>query len=225
MYKASSIALAKTQRRKAGTWHTGGMRSVALCLLLLFSTWAMADDAAIAAGNFMVATPSDMRGRTFRATVVLILHHDPEKGTLGVILNHPTQMTVHQALPEYADATHASNPVFIGGPVEPKTFLMLVRTNEKTEGLVRVMNNVSFSANKDTITEWLARESRGNRIRVFAGYSGWAAGQLQMEINLGGWRLEPADPDTIFNKDPATLWMELNSRKPLIQTRYEADKN
>lgn len=175
-------------------------------------------DTEIAAGKFLIASNFYMSDPKFQTSVILLVRHDPEKGTLGLILNHPTKMNVHDALPGISEAQHLTSPIYIGGPVSLRDYMMLVRTNQPGDGLLRVINNVSFSSSVDTIAEWLPRESRPNKIRIFAGYSGWAAGQLALEIQMRGWRLLPADAATVFDVEPENLWQELEKQQTPLRT-------
>jgi putative transcriptional regulator len=50
------------------------------------------------------------------------------------------------------------------------------------------------------------------RVRLFNGYSGWAPGQLAVELERGGWYVLNADTDTVFRKDMDKLWEELVRR-------------
>lgn len=176
------------------------------------------EDTEIAAGKFLVASNYHMSDPKFQTSVILLVRHDPDKGTLGLILNHPTKMNVHEALPGISDVQHMTDSVFIGGPVDMRNFMMLVRTNESSDGLIRVLNNVSFSADIDVIADWLGKESRSNRIRIFAGYSGWGPGQLALEMQMRGWRLLPADAKAVFEIAPEDLWSEVTKRQPGIRT-------
>lgn len=172
----------------------------------------------IAAGKFLIASDFYMSDPHFQESVILLVRNEPEKGTLGVILNHPTKMNVHEALPGISEAQHLKSLVYIGGPVSLKDYMMLVRTNHSADGLIHVSSNVSFSGDMDTISEWLSKESKPNRIRIFAGYSGWAAGQLAMEIQMRGWRLLSADAATVFDVAPEKLWSELSKRESGVRT-------
>jgi putative transcriptional regulator len=56
---------------------------------------------------------------------------------------------------------------------------------------------------------------------VYAGYAGWAPGQLQREMERGGWHVQPADAETVFEKDPARIWPELIEQATAKRTRAE----
>lgn len=55
---------------------------------------------------------------------------------------------------------------------------------------------------------------RVRALRVFAGYAGWAAGQLEGEIESGAWWVLDAAPDDAFSAEPETLWKRVLLRQP-----------
>ncbi|HXR78507.1 MAG TPA: YqgE/AlgH family protein, partial [Bryobacteraceae bacterium] len=48
--------------------------------------------------------------------------------------------------------------------------------------------------------------------RVYVGYTGWAPGQLERELDLGAWRVLPGEEQSIFDTDPAGVWPRLIDR-------------
>jgi putative transcriptional regulator len=49
------------------------------------------------------------------------------------------------------------------------------------------------------------------RLRVYAGYAGWAAGQLDGELEEGAWIVQQAHPDDPFRD--GDIWSEALRRK------------
>ena len=154
----------------------------------------------------MVAAPS-LQDSNFRRTVVYIIDHRRE-GTLGVVLNRPSEVAVHDVLPNWAP--HASRPqaVFVGGPVEQKTALCLaaVRTGEdpaKLSGVIAVRGPVAL-VDLDTDLDSLVPKLRG--LRVFAGYAGWETDQLAGEIDRDDWVVVPALPSDVLTPPNVDLW-------------------
>ncbi|GAA3997493.1 YqgE/AlgH family protein [Allokutzneria multivorans] len=157
-------------------------------------------------GTLLVATPS-LVDPNFRRTVVYVIDHRDE-GTLGVVLNRPSEIAVHDVLPVWGE--HASKPqaVFVGGPVEQKTALCLaaLRAGEDVaslDGLIQVSGPVAL-VDLDIEPEELMPRVRG--LRVFAGYSGWSSGQLEEEIERDDWFVVPALPNDVLNPPGADLW-------------------
>ena len=51
------------------------------------------------------------------------------------------------------------------------------------------------------------------RARVFAGYAGWSAGQLEAELEEPSWIVEPALREDVFADEPEGLWSGVLRRK------------
>ena len=148
-----------------------------------------------------------MSDPNFRRTVVFILHHGDE-GTLGVVLNRPSEVPVATVLPSWAGYVASPPSVFVGGPVERDTPLCLatLRTGEKADkipGTIGVRGPVALVA-MDSDPEELMPRLRG--MRVYAGYAGWDAGQLEGELDRGDWVVAPALPGDVLAAPSADLW-------------------
>jgi putative transcriptional regulator len=50
-------------------------------------------------------------------------------------------------------------------------------------------------------------------LRLFVGYAGWGAGQLEAELSLGAWIVVDAHPDDAFADDPEALWRKVLGRQ------------
>ena len=164
-----------------------------------------ASSAEVAPGTLLVAAPS-LLDLHFRRTVIYIIEHR-SRGSLGVVLNRPSEVTVRDVLPSWAPLSSQPS-VFVGGPVESETALCLaaVRTGHdpaSVEGLVTVRGPVAL-VDLDAEPSRIGPRLRG--LRVFAGYSGWSAGQLAGEIARGDWIVVPALPDDVLNRHDTKLW-------------------
>ena len=163
----------------------------------------------------------------FRRTVVFVIEHR-SRGSLGVVLNRPSEVSVRDVLPSWAALSAQPSSVFVGGPVESETALCLatVRTGHdpsSVAGLVAVRGPVAL-VDLDGDPAALASRLRG--LRVFAGYSGWDAGQLAGEIDRGDWIVVPALPDDVLTRREAGLWGQVLRRQgmPLsLLATYPAD--
>ncbi|MEO3809712.1 YqgE/AlgH family protein [Sphaerisporangium sp. B11E5] len=173
---------------------------------------------AIYVGRLLVATPL-LDDPNFRRGVVLVLEHDDDGGTLGVMLNRPSEVTVTQVLPSW-DALVSGPPVlFEGGPVQTDSALALaaVPSGQEPLGWRRLHAGTSAVSKLGTVDldappEILAGEI--TQMRIFAGYAGWTAGQLEAEIRDGSWYVVEAEPGDTFDSSPANLWRSVLRRQP-----------
>jgi putative transcriptional regulator len=183
------------------------------------------DASGVAPGSLLVAAPG-LLDPHFRRTVVYVIEHR-SRGSLGVVLNRPSEVSVRDVLPSWAPLASEPHSVFVGGPVEAETALCLaaVRTGQDPAGpgLVTVRGPVAL-VDLDIDPVPLAPRLRG--LRVFAGYSGWNAGQLDGEIGRGDWMVVPALPDDILTGQESNLWGRVLRRQgvPLaLLATYPAD--
>lgn len=159
-------------------------------------------------GKFLVAS-RELRDPNFRETVVLLVEHDRQDGAVGVVINRPTTVELFRLIPHVDGIERSEETIFRGGPVGPTTVLLLVRSLEAPEGAKRVFDDVYRSGDEDLL-ERLAIDRRPDEsFRTYAGYAGWAPGQLEAEIAAGGWHVLPASTAAIFDEEPDAVWPRL----------------
>ena len=189
-------------------------RAAAFCLLFAFfatpaftqSQSQYGGDTAVRVGTFLIATEK-LGDPNFAETVVLIVQHDPAQGTVGIIINRRTDFPLSQIFPEIKAAP--ADPVFLGGPVARTSGQALLRLPAKTADTTRVSGDVYLTAAKDLIDKSVTARTSPAKFRLYIGYAGWGAGQLDAEVRLGAWLLVPATPALIFDNDPDSLWSRL----------------
>jgi putative transcriptional regulator len=160
-------------------------------------------------GVLLVASPS-LDDPNFRQAVVLIVEHGPD-GTLGLILNRSTNVPLSKALPDITVLKGTSYWLFAGGPVEPTRLLLLFRLKEPPADARSVFDGVYVGGTR-VLERIITQAKPTETFRAFAGYAGWAPGQLGFEMLQGGWAILPPDSIGIFDIDPATLWLDCLSR-------------
>jgi putative transcriptional regulator len=64
----------------------------------------------------------------------------------------------------------------------------------------------------EVLLDALKSDDPATAIRLFAGYAGWAPGQLADEIARGSWRVVPAEAAVLFDRDPEVIWKEMIRR-------------
>lgn len=166
-------------------------------------------------GHLLVALPA-LEDPNFERSVILVLDHD-EDGALGVVLNRASDVPLSEALSDWSLLAASPQVVFGGGPVEPTAVVALgheasdvpvpegriVHGGEDGLGPVRLVD-VSVGPPLGEVAE----------VRIFAGYAGWAPGQLEAEIDQGAWASVPALAEDVFTRDPDRLWSTVLARQP-----------
>jgi putative transcriptional regulator len=185
------------------------LRLLLLLAALLGSVpFASAQTAKNPNGVFLVATPA-LADPNFRRSVVLVTQ-TPDGGTIGFIINRPGRSSLAQILPDNEVLKRFTEPLYLGGPVEPAGLFAVFRARENPPGALRVLDDVSFGIDPAVVE--IVLRSPPERVRFFNGYSGWAPGQLAAELERGGWYVLSADAETVFRKDMDKLWEELVRR-------------
>ncbi len=163
-------------------------------------------------GRLLVATP--LTGDVFERTVVLVLHHD-EDGAHGLVLNRPLDAAVSVVLPDWQPFVTAPGVLFQGGPVGTDTAMGLVSVPGHgkedsplgTQLLFGGIGLVDLDAPAPLVVPELAA------FRIFVGYAGWSAGQLDGEIAQGAWFVLPREPRDAFHDGTDDLWREVLLRQ------------
>jgi putative transcriptional regulator len=163
-----------------------------------------------ATGSLLIAAPT-MGDPNFSRTIVLLLDAS-ESGALGVVLNRPTTLEVADVLEPWAELVVGPSVLFQGGPVETDAALAVatVAAEDEPVGWRRVFGSTGL-VDLDAPVEILA--SAVSSLRIFAGYAGWGAGQLEAEIEEGAWYVVPAEPQDPFLLDPERLWAQVLRRQ------------
>lgn len=170
-------------------------------------------DADVEPGTLLVASPG-LLDSNFRRTVVYVIDHRGE-GTLGVVLNRPSEVAVDDVLPAWGPHVTEPSAVFVGGPVDPKTALCLaaMRTGEDVSAMAGVIGVRGPVALVDLDSDPDALVARFRGMRVFAGYSGWDVDQLAGEIDRGDWIVVPALPSDVLASPSQDLWARVLRRQ------------
>ncbi len=163
------------------------------------------------AGSLLVAHPS-LADPNFRGTVVLLLNHSDE-GSLGLVLNRPLVSEVGDVLPSWQDHVSEPTSLFQGGPVGLDSAIGLARLpgdGSEPPGLKRISGSLAV-VDLDAPPEIVAPAAAG--LRVYAGHSGWGAGQLEDELDEGAWFVVAGEAGDGFRADTETLWRDVLVRQ------------
>lgn len=160
-------------------------------------------------GQLLIAVP-ELMDPNFVRTVVLVVEHT-EQGALGLVLNRPLDLRIEDAWKKVSSVPcRCSGPLYYGGPCQGP--LMVLHTQAHV-GQIEVLPGLYFSTEQDKL-EWLVEHNQGP-IKFFVGYSGWAPGQLDAEMEAGGWYLLPATPQQVFGPGGESQWTKLTIKLAL----------
>ena len=162
----------------------------------------------IQAGSILISAPS-LEDPYFDKVVIYITEHN-EKGALGFVVNQVFERPFN----ELTEFRHSKPfPLYEGGPVEREKLFFIHRVpGTITEGTA-VAGGVYMGGNFKQAVQYLNRAADAeNNLRLFIGYSGWDAQELEDEIEEGSWLPVQASVTTLFEASAQLLWEVLYKR-------------
>lgn len=173
-------------------------------------------------GQILIAMPA-MQDPYFSKTVVLICTHD-EDGAMGLILNQPLELTLGELFDQLAmpcELPHQQQrEVFFGGPVQVERGFVLHTPAAEFNTSMPLSEGLALTSSKD-ILEAAARDQAPEHMLIALGYTGWAAGQLENEMQENVWLNLPLyAPEQLH-----TLIFKLNSDEKLAWAMQQLGVN
>jgi len=149
------------------------------------------------AHHFLVALPS-LEDPNFSKAVVYIYEHN-EQGAMGLIVNKPLAMQLNDVLQHLNIPTDSptvgSQKVMMGGPLGQEHGFVLYEEQ----------NEVFLSSSKETLIS-IAKDEGPSHYLVTLGYSGWQAGQIELELQRNDWLIVPFDTSVLFTVPIEDRW-------------------
>ncbi|MDP9442475.1 MAG: YqgE/AlgH family protein [Actinomycetota bacterium] len=165
-----------------------------------------------APGRLLVATPA-LEDPNFHRTVVLMLAFGAE-GALGVVLNRPNEVPVAAVLPGWEELAAEPASMFVGGPVGRSSVICLGQLRGSApEGGPGCQPVAGQLATVDLNLSPGEVAPAVETVRLFSGYSGWAGGQLEAELEVGSWFVIDSQLDDAFGPEPVGLWRRVLLRQ------------
>ena len=170
-------------------------------------------------GQFLIAAKR-LRDDNFYKTVVLLLEHG-DHGAMGLVINRPSSIKVSHALAGHFDLPDTEDVVFGGGPVEPSALVILHDDSAFQDNGPSVLPGLFVGGSPDAFEQVIGEAaisgSMKHSFRVFSGYAGWGARQLEGEMDRGDWLTYPACRELVFYDDPYAIY------DVLLQRIYESN--
>ena len=126
----------------------------------------------------------------FNQSLLCIIEND-KSGAVGFIINRPFRRTLNE-LKEFSSLP--SFPLYEGGPVDDEHLHFLHRKPDIIKEGKQVSSDIYYSGNFREATNAIAKGIlHQNDIRIFVGYCGWDADELEKEMRAGEWEKVDAD--------------------------------
>lgn len=186
----------------------------ALPTLLLLASCVLAPLAAAAEARFLVAARG-LQDPNFAETVVLLVEQGNE-GSWGLVINRPTTVKLSSLFAKDPFLRRRRDTLLYGGPVEPARLLILLQSAVELPDSRPLFEDVRLVLNLESLQA--LGDPEKVVLRVFAGYAGWAPGQLEAELVRGDWLIQPAEAALVFSENPKAVWQLLQARQPLPVT-------
>ena len=178
----------------------------------------MSNDKKTTRGQILISN-STIISDEFNKTVVFMIEHD-NAGAFGLVINKKSDYTLSEVIVGLPENVSQNIPMYWGGPVD-HSFISILHndTNFKDPGLL-VIPGVFLSRSYDLLLSLL--DSQSVNFKVFHGYSGWGAGQLESEFERKSWVLHSVNDKFILDKEEEEAWREALKSKGGIY-KYFAD--
>lgn len=158
-------------------------------------------------GIFLIASRK-LSDPNFGQTVILLTEYS-KTGTVGLIVNRHTNLPVSDLFPNQNNTGFGTDKVRLGGPVGINHVQILFQAENTPEGARHIVGNIHIVNSIPLLNQISRGEFSPEAMNIYAGYAGWAAGQLESELLRGDWYLWQADADTVFMKPVQEIWPDL----------------
>jgi putative transcriptional regulator len=153
-------------------------------------------------GKILISEPF-LNDPNFKRTIILLSEHS-EEGSVGFILNKPTQFRVHHLIEDFPEF---DAPVFFGGPVQVNTLQFIHKAGNIIDDSTEIADGLYWGGSFEILKLLIeAKQVQPSDFRFFIGYSGWSNGQLEEEIKINSWIVTSTTTENVFSDEPDKLW-------------------
>jgi putative transcriptional regulator len=175
-------------------------------------------------GRLLLSMPGIGDPRFERVVIAMCVHDDD--GALGIVTNAPFGALTVRELMEQLNVDPGTTPadarVMAGGPVEPGRGFVVHSPDWQGQSSIAVGDRWMLTSTIDVLRE-IAAGKGPKRWLSALGYTGWAAGQLEEEMQRHGWQAAPGDPDIIFDVPRKERWTTAYERLGIAVSRLSAE--
>jgi putative transcriptional regulator len=134
-------------------------------------------------GTFIKSTP--LLDDSFFEDSIILITESNENGAIGFVVNKPFARTLNE-LEEFRYSP--AFPLYDGGPVDREHLFIIHRRPDLISGGDAVADNLYVGGNINDAVKYINNKTLTEKdIRLFIGYCGWDAAELEAEIAEGSW--------------------------------------
>lgn len=169
----------------------------------------------------LLVSETELADPDFVRSLVLMLSHN-EEGAFGLIVNQKTEVTISKVIEGFEGSPAGDIPLYLGGPVE-QTFVFTLHSGlpdgQKSQLAREIVPNMFFEPDFNLVRNYLLETWPGTHIeerpviRIYAGYSGWAPGQVENELRQASWIVIPATAGITFAPNPEDAYLDALRKK------------
>jgi putative transcriptional regulator len=159
------------------------------------------------ASQYLLATPN-VQDPLFASSLIYLCEHSTD-GSMGLVINHPSDQTLggifEQLEIDCRDPQISEIPVLIGGPVKLEHGFVLHSSRGDWDKTINVGKGIYLTSSRD-ILQAIARDTGPGEFLILLGFSGWAPGQLENELQENSWLTAKPSSDITFSQDFDHKW-------------------
>ncbi len=168
----------------------------------------------------LLVVPREPPDPNFAESVVLLVRY-AEDGTVGLVINRQTTLPASSVLRDLKGSSNYSQPVYAGGPVQIELIQALLQSAAGPHDATHLFGNVYLVSKKVELEKALVAGKGSKELRIYMGYCGWSRGQLENEVNQGGWYIFDRSEGLVFDSNPSTLWSRMIARTELHNAQLQ----
>ena len=154
-------------------------------------------------GRVLLSEPL-MQDMYFKRSVILLIEHSINEGTVGVILNKPLDVSFNELVKE---GPKLDSKLFLGGPVQTDNVYFIHNLGEKIEKSLKITEGIYWGGDIEQVNELInINVIDHTNIRFFVGYAGWDPKQLEKELKRNNWAIANSSDDDIWKLHPKMMW-------------------
>ena len=162
------------------------------------------------AGTLLIAPPKLKNNFWYKSVIFLTEHH--KNGSMGLILNKRSQMSVSEFSEQVGIRLNIPGFIYLGGPVNIKALSMLHSSEWTCSNTMQINKQFAISSAEDLLVR-LGDGDAPKHFRLFLGLCGWAPKQLMEELkgtpprdHSFSWLTASADHESVFENDLKDQW-------------------